>query len=84
MGSHLGAGDGSIVGFPGCVADGELDDLVEEPPALGGRQLIAVHDRGEMAGPVGCRGQLLEMGDDVVVELSVSNMIGSSGEVTVH
>ena len=50
--------DGSVVGFRGGVADGDLDHLVHHAHPLGGRQAVAVHDGGELAGlAVSRRGQ---------------------------
>ena len=49
--AHRLGGDGGVVGFPGGVADGELDHLVDEAAALGSGQAVGVHDGGDLAGP---------------------------------
>jgi hypothetical protein len=57
-------GDSGVVGFPGRIADGELDDLVQEAAALAGGQTVGVDDGGELAGPVRDGRQVLEPGAD--------------------
>jgi hypothetical protein len=64
-------GDGGVVGLVGGVAAGELDHLPDEAAPLGRGQSVAVHDGGELTGPVGRRRQLLETRHDVVVQLGV-------------
>ena len=64
-------GDGDVVSFPGGVADGELDDLVEEAAALGDSQAIGLHDGSELAGAGGDRGQMLALGDNIIVKLGI-------------
>ena len=63
--------DGSVVGFRGGVADGDLDHLVHHTHPLGGRQAVAVHDGGELAGALSDRGKVLLLGHNVIVEFGV-------------
>jgi hypothetical protein len=63
--------DPGVVGFPGGVDDGELDDLVQQAAPLAGGQPVGVGDGGELPGPVFRGRQVLDPGDDVVVQLGV-------------
>ena len=64
-------GDPGVVGFPRGIDDGELDDLVQKAAPLPGRQPVGVGDGSQLPGPVGQRWQMLDPGDDVVVQLGV-------------
>jgi hypothetical protein len=49
----------------------ELDDLAQEAAPLAGSQAVGVDDGGELTGPVREGWQVLEPGNEVVMELGV-------------
>ena len=74
VGCHLG-----LDGFGRAVADGVLDHLGDEVAAIGGGQLVAVQEVAQLGGAGGGIGQVLALGDVVVVELRVQ--LGGGGDL---
>jgi len=75
LGRHL-----SVVRLERGVADGELDDAVNEAATLTSSQAVAVDDRCEMTCSIRCRRQALEFGDHVIVQLGVKPLAKQQAE----